>query len=277
MKRLINKVHLVLFKDDANGKYGLTHKETYNNPSGNNFNAFWNGVCIFHDVFEHWHELRHKYFQGKYAMNVGGEMAAMGAMWYYVDTLGLQDNRSLTYRSHRNWCKAFIDGTIGEIREAILSGYLRYGYTLECNVPKQKSVNNYEIEWQLDEYVSQVMSLEYTARYHSDQWCDEERERSKQYKASVIPRKIRDLHRWGYRTAQRLIPKDYRNRDVLIHFIEFFDEFTKNNQSMDLFDMGYNGMIVKVYKDKGLISWTATLTNESGKSKLLKEPDEITE
>lgn len=265
MRKLINKVRLVLFEDDGNGEYGLTHQETYDDPMGYNFNAFWTGVGIFHDVFEHWHEYRHKYFQGYYAMNVGGEMTAMGAMWYYVDKLGVEDARSLSYRSVTNWGKAFINGTIGEIQEAICSGYPRYGNTLESCIPKQRPVSNNAIEYQLDEYVSKVREFEYSYILNERYVNQQEKEDSKTYKESVTPRKIRDLHRWGYRKAERMIPYDYRNRDTLIDFIEFFDEFCKNNNAKELYDIGYRGMIVNVYKEKGLVSWTAKLIGDHNK------------
>ena len=42
MKRLVKTVELVFFQDDANGEYGLAHKETYDQNQGNGFNAFWN-------------------------------------------------------------------------------------------------------------------------------------------------------------------------------------------------------------------------------------------
>src|SRR4051794_4205956 len=97
MKRLIHEVDLRFFQDDATGEHGVSHVDTYND-SENPFNAGWGKVMIFHDVFEHWFEKRHKYFKGDYAMNIAGEMVAMGAMWYFFNELGIDnrlDNRSM--------------------------------------------------------------------------------------------------------------------------------------------------------------------------------------
>src|SRR6185436_1652887 len=100
MKKLIKEVNLVFFKDDGTGEYGLTHKETYDDNYGNGFNAFWNGIGIFHDVFEHSHEFTHKYFRGDYVLNIGGEMTNIDTMRYYYDNNGvhnIQKKHNSTY------------------------------------------------------------------------------------------------------------------------------------------------------------------------------------
>jgi hypothetical protein len=49
-------VRLEFFQDHADGSYGLAHEKTISNDTS--FNAFWHGIGIFHDVFEHWFEIR---------------------------------------------------------------------------------------------------------------------------------------------------------------------------------------------------------------------------
>ena len=85
---LVRCVRMKFFQDSDNGEWGLTHDDT---QSGDEcFNAFWSATGIFHDVFEHAHE-HSKYFRGEAALNVGGEMAAMGAMYYFIHRLGLRE------------------------------------------------------------------------------------------------------------------------------------------------------------------------------------------
>ena len=55
----MHKVTLDFFQDEL-GQYGIAHS----NSTDQGFYAFWDGIGIFHDVFEHWFEGKHKYFNG---------------------------------------------------------------------------------------------------------------------------------------------------------------------------------------------------------------------
>lgn len=259
MKTQIKKVELVFFKDDANGEWGLAHKETFDDNDA--FNAFWNGIGMFHDVFEHSHEKTHKYFQGDYAMNIGGEMAAMGAMHYYIDELGL-GNRLLNPRFSSG--ESMRETTCSDIQEAISEGYGRYGYTLECNVPKQKPTDNGELEYQIEQYWKKAKGFTY-GKDTTDKYYDEhEKENSDNYKRSVTFRKIADLHRYGYRMAENLVKGEtWENRHVLKSFIEFWDGFTKNNDAENMANH-FRGIDIILYKDKGVLSWKAILRGSNG-------------
>lgn len=120
-------VTLKLFQDDATGEYGFAHKNTIGADCS--FNAFFTGVGIFHDVFEHWFEYEHKYFKGNYAMNVAGEMAANGACWYLYDTLGLHGYRELSKNSMFNFSENIRHNTESLIIESVKYGYCNFGYT----------------------------------------------------------------------------------------------------------------------------------------------------
>jgi hypothetical protein len=246
MKRLIKTVDLIFFQDDANGEFGLAHKETYN-ESNNPFNAFWSGMGIFHDVFEHSHEFTHKYFRGDYAMNIGGEMAAMGSMLYYIDEMGISNRlrQGFNWRSNGETMR---ESTFAEVHEAISSGYCNYGYTLESNVPKQRPSDNGELEYQIAEYYKKVKTLPLSTD-------ENEREFGRDYKKSVTFRKIADLHRYGYRMAAKLVPHNWDNVATLTSFITFWDNFTKNNSAEEM-QNSFKGLTIKLYKDEnGFISW----------------------
>lgn len=263
--RLIREVKLRFFQDGATGEWGLTHQDTQDDSYGNGFNAFWGGIGIFHDIFEHWHEHTHKYFRGDYAMNIGGEMSAMGAMWYYFDTLGVR-NRDFNPHSMLWMGDSMRKTTEDLIRENIEHDGSNYGSVLECGVPKQRPTENGELECQIDtmwenvkEMIPGKSHLEYKSRHPESTSDDREIEYGIQYKNSVTKRKIADLHRWGYRQAERDIPDTIENRDTLSEFIRFWNEFCKAHRAEDI-GMEATGIDFRIYKERGQISWVAEFT-----------------
>lgn len=253
MKNLIRTVETVFFQDDATGDFGLTHKETFdgNNP----FNAFWTGMGIFHDVFEHAHEYTDKHFRGDFAMNVGGEMTAMGAMFYYLNTLGVSTR---TNRNGRYWStdELTINGTISEIQESISDGYTRYGSTLLSNVGRQKEINHYGFESMLDEYVYRAKQLKVKTHY------EQERADAIQYKKSVTAAKIKNLHRYGYRMAENLVPDNNENLDTLNEFCTVWDKFVGENNAQEMSNT-FEGITFNLYKDENdVITWEAELISK---------------
>lgn len=105
-------VSLKFFCDDASGEYGLAHDNSIQNDTP--FNAFWGGIGIFHDVFEHWFEGKHKYFKDEYAFNVGGEMTAMGAAMYYYYILGIRERDFNS--NHINFDQKAINSTMSLLK-----------------------------------------------------------------------------------------------------------------------------------------------------------------
>ena len=243
---LIKTVNLIFFCDDANGEYGLTHPETVDQG----FNAFWNGIGIFHDVFEHSHEHNHKYFKDDYAMNVGGEMAAMGAMWYYFDTLGVYNRLGNTYKPPDIVTR---DTTEYMIHEAIEDGWCNFGSELRCNVPYQKPVFNATLEDIIASF--KINGYRFNKRPNFE---DIDYQCSKLYQKSVTRSKIARLHRYGYRMAERLVPYNWKNEEILSEFLDFWEKFGKMNPAEEL-QHCYKGITFRIYKEKGIIKWTATL------------------
>jgi hypothetical protein len=249
MKRLFKTVELSFFQDDANGEWGLTHKDTQDDRYGSSFNAFWGGVGIFHDIFEHSHEHQNKYFRGDYAMNIGGEMAAMGAMWYYIDVLGV-GNR-LSNRSIYAPSDIMRMSTQDMVSECITDGYTQYGNTLESNVPKQKPVENGELEYQIEKFWKEIKNTHVKTDY------EQERETAIDYKKSVTFRKIADLHRYGFRMAEKMVPDNWDNRTTLCDFFEVWENFCKNNSAEQMAGM-FRGVTFKLYRENDRITWKAT-------------------
>lgn len=260
MKKLIKCVELLFFEDEQTGEWGLAHEETY---SGNeSFNAFWNGIGIFHDVFEHSHEYTNKYFQDHYAMNVGGEMTAMGAMYYYQYTLGIGRKRLFNPNWYGNEYDLMRITTQDMIQEAVNYGYTNFGRVLNSNVPKQSPIDDGEFEYQIEKYWKECKTFHYKDDYSNV----DEKNSSEAYKKSLSFRKIADLHRYGYRLAEKFVPKNWENRETLIEFIDLWNDITKVNSAEDL-AQNYKGINFYIYKEKDKIYWKAKM--------LSKYPQEI--
>lgn len=252
-KRLLRTVDLRFFCDDANGEWGLAHADTIDIDTG--FSAFWDGMGIFHDVFEHAHEHVHKYFRDDAAMNMGGEVAAMGAMWFYHNCCNVWNR--LNPQSFYSPDETVINSTLGDMKDAIQGGYCQYGSELVCDVPKQKPTGDSILEWIIREHYERVRDTKVSG------YDKRERDYGRQYKKSVTYSKLARLYRYGYRMAQRLVGKDPGDLDVaLADFIKYWNGFTKQNQAADL-AMTFRGITFKIYRETGGgISWVAKLNSK---------------
>lgn len=219
------KVLLTFFQDDANGAYGLAH----DNAIERDFNAFWNGIGIFHDVFEHYFEGINKYFIDDYEFNIGGEICAMGHLAYYTDTFtSLERVRNLGKMNGQ--VTAIVSTTADDMVEAIEYGNTRFGSRLESCVPKQKDVNSYLLYSVIGEHMAQMENATLAES------CTDEREikEAKAYKRSVTENKIYNLYTYGYRLAQKIAPDTQENEDALNDFFNFWENFCKRNDAEDL-------------------------------------------
>jgi len=246
---LIHKVELDFFEDN-NGILGLAHKNSYDRDEA--FDAFYDGALIFHDVFEHWFEHNHKYFMGNYGFNVAGESAAMGAACYYIQELGLYNR--LMYRGFQGIDQILSNTTTDIISEAIWAGYCNFGTELRCCIPKIKYTDNYTLETYLTEYRHQLKQ-KMRVGSRSEYCCEGEYEFAKKYKKSVTKRKVKSLTRWGYQMAEKLIPHNRNNIEVLINFIEYWNNFTKINLCENMMTM-FKGITFRLYKHDDNIHWT---------------------
>ena len=217
------RVKLKLFEDD-NGMYGLAPDKTIES-----FDAFWRGATgIFHDVFEHWFEKEHKYFRGSYAMNIAGEVAAMGALAYYVYELGIGEKRS---HDGRNFFDEddIVRQTLYDMMEAMKSGNSNYGNTFECRVPYQKKVDSALLESIIQKHWTKISLYK---RGKCDTYCTPtEREVAINYRKTVQLWKLKRLYRWGYRMAERKIPNTYENLEMIQRFITYWNNFTKSHSA----------------------------------------------
>jgi len=256
-KKLVRKVSLRFFEDQANGEYGLAHVETLQGQDGNDgFNAFWSGQGLFHDVFEHAHEHTDKHFKGWFAMNAGGEVAAMGAMWFYYSQCGMSNRLNSSYHSPD---EITISGTCEMMKESIQEGYCNFGDTLESNVPNQKPVNDGTLEWMIEEHFDRIQATEPKGHDERDV------ERGQAYKASVTREKLANLYRYGYRMAEKLVSTETSwNGDALTTFKAFWDKFCTQHKAEEL-AMRFRGLDFSIYRNaEGLIEWKAEFTKHAG-------------
>lgn len=257
-KRLVREVNLRFFQDDANGEYGLAHADTLDH-NGDGFNAFWDGTGIFHDVFEHAHE-HSEHFRGSAAMNVGGEMAAMGAFWYFMECLYVPNRIHNSYHSHSTLA---IGSTFDMVQEAVEYGYTRFGDRLVCEVPAQAADEESYLEGVIDEYISKVAALEPGKSLHPSE--RDQLDYCKAYKDSCTRDAIANLHRWGYNEARRIVPHDACNRNsgTCYEFIRFWQNFCKSNPAEDLQAL-YRGITFRLYRTGEILSWNAQFNPEIG-------------
>ncbi len=256
-KKLVRTVALRFFEDDANGEWGTAHVETYAANNGDGFNAFWDGQGLFHDVFEHAHELTDKHFLGDYAMNIGGEIAAMGALWYYYGKCGFHQRLQTRFHSPDD---VTMQTTLGMQQECITEGYSNFGDTLTCGVPAQEPVDDYSLEGIISEHWERIQS------FIPDGYGEEETKRGQEYKDSVTQEKIANLYRYGYRMAEKLCGADTGNSVVMADFLEFWNKFCETNRAETLAS-AYRTLTFKLYRDtENALSWSATFEPMPGLS-----------
>ena len=257
-RNLIRSVKMKFFKDDATGAWGLTHKDTL---VSDGFNAFWGGKEIFHDVFEHAHEGT-VFFRGEAFLNVGGEMAAMGAMYYFVQNLGIRE-RLMNPNSFWQPEESMVQETLQYYHSAYSDGDIRFGDELVSHVPKQKAVNRgyYSgIESFLDEYAYALAGARRGKSYgpisqHRFKKTKEYVEQASKYTKSFTMKKVRDLHRWGWLEAEKLVPDEHENKDMLKEFIEKLEHYTKMHSAEDE-AMIHPTATARIFQtEEGIISW----------------------
>lgn len=226
-------VELKFFEDDATREWGVAHSNSINNEYGNSFNAFWNGIGIFHDVFEHYFEDNHPYFKKDYAFNIGGEVAAMGHLSYYWNQYYIEE-RKLNSNSIYSFEENIISSTESEMEEAITYGYWNFGNKLQCNTPKTNYYHSY-LENIIQEhwYKIKKTSPKIDDKYDSE----DDLQMRKDYKKSITLGKLRSLYTWGWKEAEKIAPYSEENNETLRNFIITWNKFCKENPAKDLAEM----------------------------------------
>jgi len=219
--------------DDASGEYGVLPKKYVDTG----FNYSWNPTILFHDIFEHMIESDHKYFKDNYAFNVGGEIFAMGILYYLYDNFHLSCRIPSGYYSAED---RIMQTCESDMIESIAYGYINYGNELLCNVPYQKPVDSY-LEQRIIKQYEKLMSEEIRAD-------DDDLENAIRYKKSITLGKLQRLYRYGYRTAAKRYPYSYHNSSVLHDYYKQCEKLCK----IDLSELVEPKLTIKIKTGKEL-------------------------
>jgi len=272
-KKPFRTIRLSITEDykGSGGGPGVLPMKTMDRDDG--FDPSWSVLMLFHDVFEHWQEYEHRYFQGDYAMNVGGEMYAMGAMTWFISRMGVYQRLNSNGFSIYSDEQRTVQTTLGLMTEAVFSGYCSFGARLECAVPYQKRGHHYAdnaLENMLAEYrymYQKELVLEYRRRK------SEVEESGHEYRKSVTMSKITRLHRYGYYHAQRTFPDSAHNRITLQDFWTQWSHFIDRRRSFeDDIQMHYKELRVQLYylNEHRDFTWRARFIP-------INDPDYVTE
>lgn len=211
MKQYSVKLELT---QDENGIWGLL---PYNSDVYN-FNSFWSGAGIFHDVFEHYFEMENKYFMGGYAFNIGGEIAAMGHLAYYKSYFDISKRSS----ERDLYDDALINSTFDSDFFYGYNEYPYFGDILMSKVPRVRKSLPYKVDNLINEHYYRVKEVKLNT------------EAVKLYKKSFTFSKIRNLYAWGFNRASKIIPRSYENMQFINDFCEYWDRFCKLYDPNDL-------------------------------------------
>lgn len=226
--------YLWLIKDENTGDYGFTNEDPTWNPWPV-FDASFTPVMIFHDVFEHWFEGNHPYFEGENSFNIAGEVAAMGAMTYYYEEV-------YGRRLHPFSISAIdmtIDTTFGFMQENIEDGVGMFGDTFNCIIPPQPEVDKGDLERIIQEHWEKIQDLEFGGQV------------GQTYQDSITFQKLSNAYRWGYYMAQDM-ELDY---GTVADMFDLFKGFCKNNDPEEL-SYYFDGMLVEYDSDTQEIKCT---------------------
>lgn len=241
---------------DNYGVYGLCLQGMNKNES-DSFDSIWTSHMLFHDVFEHAHDGKHKYFRDNASFNVGGEVAAMGAYLYFTDVLGVYkrcDNLNIST------VKAAIATTMHLMTENIETGIFQYGDEMVCNVPYQRKRHDV-IEETAELHYSMIKNIIPGHRLFENEYEDKKEfedhlKSCEVYKKSITLSKLQRLYRWGAAHAERHIHDNSSNVDKMNWFIEYWEDFFKNHNATNMYYAGFEGLEVVVYGGADM-KWSA--------------------
>ena len=260
------EVRLKLFEDDADGSFGFADPKTIDRDSS--FNAFYGVRQLVHDVFEHYHEGM-EFFNGDAFMNLGGEVAAMGAFIKVYELAGMSVFEGSSAPRNSGIEDMVCDQIIGDLSNIFYEGYYRYGDTLVSHVPPQEipeGYYSYNLTSTLTEFENRYVDTMSKPLRKSSFYDYEDYEFAVRYKKSVTLKKFNDLLVWGYKNADNLLKTGF---DMLYSFIEFWKGFCYNCPAEDLKFLDVTELIV-TWSDK---SWSAEFVRQYPNDNLKFEGD----
>lgn len=204
----------VLIQEKEKPLYGCLPKKYVH--SG--FDYGWNSIIIFHDTMEHWFENTHKYFKGKYAFNIAGEVAAMGSLFYLYKTFNLKNRIS---RFDEN--NILLAGA-NHIIKSIAHQEFYFGTELLSCISYQAPRNTF-LEIDILTVYKHIKKLMIPTDIKQTDFMY-----SIKLKKSITLEKLRNLYRWGYNSAEKRFPRTAYNKYKIHKYLEALEELIiKNN------------------------------------------------
>lgn len=187
---------------------------------------------IFHDVFEHFFEGTGQFIEDKKDC-VGGEIAAMGKLAYFTQTMGVYNRLNTTYSDNCTIIKNSIT--------------LETHYQGSLDILKIHEKPSYS--WDLEDICNEI----------THRLKEESRDEDDCYrKVKVHKRDVSNLLRWGFRNAEKDIPDNKENLITLCDFIELWKKIL--NSEYATIKSEFKELEFIIYKEEDIISWKATLT-----------------
>lgn len=197
---MIHKVDFRICEDD-HGDRGLIPAKIHHHQLFYKFNAAWNARFIMHDIFEHWFELDAP-FVGRHEIEPDGEIAAMGACWYYLSVLRPSTLEKFFYNQNIAPDDNIVASMAMPIENATGNRMLKLPYIRKNGIDLSffaEGILNYKYEEQSD-YINSMSKL-----------------------------KIERLMRWGYNKAEKLIANTYQNAQIYDEIHYFFEDLVQKN------------------------------------------------
>lgn len=194
-------------------------------------------------------------------------MAASGSLYYFRQDLGTDRFRGpdidvlASEAMERNTMDLIEDiCTYGDPSWFPNSISGEFGYTLKSGVPKQLPINSNDsnIEYDLNQYWNKVK------KFHCISKDKKTQKFAEIFKNSITKQKIFNLHRWGWREANRCVPNTKNNVERLNHFISFWYDFCDQYSAAKLAE-NYSTMMLNIFHVDSDLEWESILVEHNGK------------
>ena len=242
--KLLRKVEFDLEQDEVSGIWGLMPRDC----KAGEFNAFTDGIGIFHDIFEHYFEEKYPRFSGASSYSTLGEVAALGHALAFKD-LGV--NSRETKRSIYTLEDSLMFDIEELCRQTAEDSTVYKGTDVPFSYYSLSKVDHLFEGWYILEQLD-VLKLRLKEMFPDKS--------AKEFKDILNVSKAKQAFIWGYVQVAK-----FYNADHSYDLSEFITEWMKFTESIkweyiaDFIESVY----ITVEFDKTRIFWTATFNRHT--------------